>query len=458
MRMRYEKKQFFTIFVVITTAFITTFTGSAMNLAIPTLGAEFQASAGTVGWIVTVYTLIVAAFSVPWGRLADLKGRKQILVMGLVVFTLSSLASIFAKSMWILIFCRGLQGIGASMIFSTNTALLISAFPETERGKVLGYSIAATYVGMSAGPVLGGVLNQQFSWRSIFIFTSIVSGIALLVAWKKLSTECEVNEKPKYDKQGAILYLGMILLSMYGLSSLGKGIFPILMIAFGVALGFLWVKHERKIAEPMVQVRLFQKNAAYTCANLAALMNYGATYAISYLLSIYLQVIVGYSSQGAGLVLIIHPLLMAVLSSATGKWSDRYAPEKLASVGMAFCTAGLMICIFLNQASGLWIVILALFVTGIGFALFSSPNTNAVMACVKETEYGVASSVLATMRSLGNTLSMAIVTAVTNYYMGFEPLQHAEPQTLIGTMRWAFGIYTAICLSGVFISMKRRKQ
>lgn len=458
MSMRYEKKQFFTIFVVVTTAFITTFTGSALNLAIPALGAEFQISAGTVGWIVTVYTLIVAAFSVPWGRLADLTGRKQILVMGLAVFTLSSIASIFANSLWFLIFCRGLQGVGASMIFSTNTALLISTFSKTERGKVLGYSIAATYVGMSAGPVLGGVLNQQFGWRSIFIFTSIVSGIALLAAWKKLLEEHGENENPKHDELGTILYLGMVLLSMYGLSSLGKGFFPILMIVFGASLGIFWARHEQKITEPMVQVRLFKKNAAYTCANLAALMNYGATYAISYLISIYLQVIMGYSSQGAGLVLIIHPLLMAALSSVTGKWSDRYAPAKLASIGMAFCTAGLIICIFLNQETGLWVVLVALFVTGIGFALFSSPNTNAVMACVKETEYGVASSVLATMRSLGNTLSMAIVTAVTNYYMGTEPLQHAEPQMLIRTMRWAFGIYTAICLAGVFVSMKRKEK
>lgn len=458
MHMRYEKKQLITIFAVVTTAFITTFTGSALNLAIPDLGVEFQAGAGFVGWLVTVYTLIVAAFSVPWGRLADLTGRKRILVLGLLIFCVSSAISIFGNSMWMLIVFRGLQGIGASMIFSTNTAVLISEFPGKERGKVLGYSIAATYVGLSAGPVIGGVLNQHFGWRAIFVFTTVIAGIALVAAWWKLPKDTVNEEVLNYDKKGTVLYLGMILLTMYGLSSLGSGIVPVLLIAVGAGFTVWFVKHELKAANPIMEIKIFKDNLAYTCSNLAALMNYGATYAISYLLSIYLQVIMGYDSQTAGLILIVQPALMAILSPAAGRWSDRISPFKLSSVGMALCAAGVLLCAFLRQNSELWWILVALIVTGVGFALFSSPNTNAVMACVKKEDYGVASSTLATMRSLGHTLSMAIVTVIVNHYIGTESLQNADPQMLIKTMHLAFGIYTIICIAGIFISLKRKRE
>lgn len=456
--MRYEKEQLTTIIVVITTAFITTFTGSALNLAVPDLGTYFGVSAGFVGWLITVYTLIVAAFSVPWGRIADLTGRKRILVIGLLIFSTASVASIFGNSMWMLILFRGIQGIGAAMIFSTNTAVLISAFPGKERGKVLGYSIASTYVGLSAGPVVGGFLNHNFGWRSIFVLTAAIAGIALILAWRRLPNDTMQPEDVDYDKTGTLLYLGMILLTMYGLSELGHGILPILLTAAGLVLAILFVRHELKAAEPIVQVRMFRDNIAYTFSNLAALMNYGATYAISYLLSIYLQVVMGFSSQTAGLILIVQPVLMAILSPAAGRWSDKISPFKLASLGMAFCAAGVLLCAFFNLETRLWLVIAALTVTGIGFALFSSPNTNAVMACVEKQDYGVASSILATMRSLGHTLSMVIVTVIVNNYMGAQALEAAPPQLLIKTMHLAFAIYTGICIVGIFISLKRNGQ
>lgn len=454
--MKYDKKQLTTIFVVITTAFITTFTGSALNLAVPDMGSYFGVSAGTVGWIITVYTLIVAAFSVPWGRIADLTGRKRVLVAGSVIFTITSIVAIFGTSIWMMIIIRGLQGIGAAMIFSTNTAILISAFPGKERGKVLGYSIASTYVGLSAGPVVGGFLNHNFGWRSIFVLTAVIAAAVLVIAWWKLPCDKKEESAHDYDKKGTALYIGMIIFTMYGLSESGKGLIPLIVTAAGLAMGILFVKHELKVDAPIIQIQLFKSNIAYTFSNLAALLNYGATFAISYLLSIYLQVVMGYSSQTAGLILIVQPMLMAILSPRAGRLSDRISPFKLASAGMGLCAAGVLICAFLKTDSYLIQVIIALAVTGVGFALFSSPNTNAVMACVEKADYGVASSILATMRSVGHTLSMVIVTLIVNNYMGTQALENAEPQLLVKTMHTAFIIYTVICAAGIFISLKRK--
>lgn len=453
--MKYDKEQLTTIFVVITTAFITTFTGSALNLAVPDMGSYFGVSAGTVGWLITVYTLIVAAFSVPWGRVADLTGRKRVLVAGTVIFTITSVAAVFGTSIWMMIIIRGLQGIGAAMIFSTNTAILISAFPGKERGKVLGYSIASTYVGLSAGPVVGGFLNHNFGWRSIFVLTAVIAAVVLLIAWWKLP--CDKKEETyDYDKTGTILYIGMIILTMYGLSEIGSGLLPLIVTAAGLAMAVFFVKHELKAEAPIIQVQMFKSNIAYTFSNVAALLNYGATFAISYLLSIYLQVVMGYSSQTAGMILIVQPVLMAILSPKAGRMSDHISPFKLASAGMGLCAAGVLICAFLGTESSLIQVIIALAVTGIGFALFSSPNTNAVMACVEKEDYGVASSILATMRSVGHTLSMVIVTLIVNNYMGTQALESADPQLLVKTMHTAFIIYTVICAAGIFISLKRK--
>ena len=173
-----------TILVVVLTAFVTTFTGSALNLSIPDLSQEFHAGAGMVGWLVTGYTLAVAACSVPAGRVADITSLKSVLVIGVGLFTICCIAAVFSISIMMLILIRVVQGIGAAMIFSTNTAVLLKAFPAENHGRVIGYSLAATYAGLSSGPVLGGFLNQHFGWKAIFIVTGVITTAACIAVFR----------------------------------------------------------------------------------------------------------------------------------------------------------------------------------------------------------------------------------------------------------------------------------
>lgn len=458
---KYNGEQYATIFVCVITSFITTFMGSALNLSIPAMGDEFGVSATAIGWLVTGYTLIVAALSVPFGRIADLTNRKIILVIGIAFFSVCSLASAFASSMQMALFLRISQGIGASMIFSTNTAILLTHFPGSQRGKVLGYSIASTYVGLSLGPVLGGVLNHHFGWGSIYLLTFLISIIVLGLAIKKLPKEISEGHPnnagdSKWDIVGNVLYVGMIVTLMFGLSTFSTIGFAKYFIILGLMLGAIFVIHELKIKNPIIQVRMFYKNAAYTLSNLAALLNYGATFANSYLISIYLQVVKGYDSQVAGIVLITSPIIMAFLSPVFGRLSDRFSPFKLASIGMGLCAIGLLIFTFMKEDSSLGYIVFGLAIAGMGFAIFSSPNTNAVMSCVEKKDYSVASSILATMRSLGHTLSMVVVTIVVGMYMGKMSLAEAEPEMIIQAMHLLFIIFTGTCVVGTFISLKRK--
>lgn len=450
--------QLSTLLVAIITSFITTFTGSALNLSIPAIGNEFHAGAASVGWIVTGYILAAAVLSVPFGRLADLTERKRILVTGILTFALCSGGSAFVQSMGMLILLRTLQGVGGAMIFSTNIAVLISAFPPEKRGKVLGYSIASTYIGLSAGPVVGGIMNHYLGWRSIFILTFVISAVVFVVAVKKLPSVKLDNHGQTMDLPGNILYISMLSLIMLGLSTISTAAYAKYMIIAGVVLFVIFIAHELKTESPIVEVRLFAHNIGYSFSNLAALLNYGATFALGYLLSIYLQVVMGFDSQISGLVLISQPLMMAILSPYCGRLSDRVSPFKLASFGMGLCALGLFSFIFISESYPFPLIIVNLLVVGVGFAFFSSPNTNAVMACVDKEDYGVASSILATMRSIGHSASMAVVTFIVSSQMGNATLSEAEPGLLVKTMHISFIVFTCVCVAGIFISLKRKQQ
>lgn len=450
-----------TLSVAVITAFVTTFTGSALNLSIPDISSEYNVSAASVGWLITGYTLSVAAFSVPFGRLADITERKKILVVGIAVFSVCCVAALFSVSVYMLMAVRIIQGIGAAMIFSTNTAILISSFPEKTRGKAIGYSLASTYTGLSSGPVIGGILNQHFGWRAIFILTGILSVLSFCIALRKLHKKTDDKEKnfivkKKFDIKGNILYISAIVLFMWGLSEAVSSMTGRIVAAIGLILGLFFIRHEMKADEPVVDVRLFMENRGYAFSNLSALMNYGATFAISYLISIYLQEVAGYSSQTAGIIMVAQPVVMAVLSPFMGSVSDRISPFKLSSAGMGLCALGSGVFIFTGKDTPLVVIFTALIITGMGFSLFSSPNTNAVMSCVSEKNYGSASSILATMRSVGHTVSMVIVTVTVNIYIGELSLAKAPEEMIIEVMNTSFVIFTAICTAGIVISLKRK--
>ena len=451
-----------TIFVCVITAFITTFMGSALNLSIPSLEEEFRVGAQTVGWVITIYMLTCAALAVPFGRLSDRVERQSILRMGILIFCISSLTAVLSKNMWMLLTFRLMQGIGASMIFSTNIAILVGAFDEEHRGRVLGYSTCATYAGLSAGPVLGGVLNQNLGWRSIFIATSIVSAAAFYGAFFKLpkhqkkSAKNELPSKLHWDYVGNILFVISIVLTMYGLSSLKSiGAAPFILFG-GILLFIFFVRTEMKAENPVIDVNLFRKNISFTLSNLAAMVNYGSNFALSYLMSIYLQVVKGMSSQWAGMILITNTLIMTLLSPIVGRISDRLSPFKMSAAGMALCAAAMGLLSFLSQNASLISIILILALSGVGFSLFSTPNTNAVMSCVERKDYGVSASILSTMRSIGHTAGMSVVTAVVGIYIGSGSLKGAGADVLMKTFHICFFIFTLLCILGIFMAAKRK--
>ena len=434
-----------TICVCVITSFITTFMGSALNLSIPSLEEEFKAGAQTVGWVITIYMLTCSALAVPFGRLSDRVERRSVLRTGILIFCISSLTAVLSKT-----------------IFSTNIAILVGAFDEEHRGRVLGYSTCATYAGLSAGPVLGGVLNQNFGWKAIFIATAIVSAAAFYGAFFKLprsekkSGILSLSPKAHLDYAGNILFVVSIVLTMYGLSSLKSFAGSPLILFIGILLFIFFVRIEMKTENSVIDVNLFRNNIPFTLSNFAAMVNYGSNFALSYLMSIYLQVVKGMSSQWAGVVLITNTVIMTLLSPFVGRISDRHSPFKMSAAGMALCAAALGLLSFLSEDASLAWIIMILALSGVGFSFFSTPNTNAVMSCVEREDYGVSASILSTMRSIGHTAGMSVVSAVVGIYIGSGSLKGAGTEVIMRTFHISFFIFTLLCILGIFMAGKRK--
>jgi len=281
-------------------SFLTPFMGSSMNLAIPIIGLEFHANIVMLSWIPTVYLLTAAMLLLPFGRIADIYGRKKIFVTGTLLYTISSFLCGVASSINALLTFRVFQGIGGAMIFGTGVAILTSVFPLGKRGKVLGINTAAVYTGLSLGPFLGGFFTQHFGWRSIFFF-SVPLGITIILfsSWG-LKGEWAEAKGEKFDLPGAVIYSLSLITMMYGISSIKSSMNYIWMVLLGAIALILFILWERKIPYPILNLKLFSKNITFAFSNVAALLNYSATSAIAFLLSLYLQLIKGFSPQIAG--------------------------------------------------------------------------------------------------------------------------------------------------------------
>jgi len=439
--------------ITIMVSFAAPFMASSVNIALPSIGREFSMDAILLGWVATSYILSSAVLLIPMGRLADIHGRKRYFTIGMVIFTASSLLLAISTSATMIIAFRLLQGIGVAMILTTSLAMLISVFPIGQRGRALGLTIAAVYLGLSLGPTLGGFLTENFGWRSIFWFNVILGLVIILTTYFKLKGMEWVEARgERFDIAGA-LFMGFSLVCIiYGLSllpSVPGGI----MLFIGFTGIVFFVRWELRTREPLLNMDLLIKNRVFAFSNLAALISYSATFAITFLLSLYLQYIKDMNAQTAGLVLISMPILQAVFSPLAGRLSDKIQPIYIASTGMLFTTIGLVMMVFLNSNTSINYIVLTLVIAGFGFALFSSPNTNAIMSSVDKRSYGVASAMVSTMRQVGMLLSMGIALLVFAVVIGKVEITQEYYSSFIESLHVIFIIFSVLCTGGIFASL-----
>ncbi len=448
-----RSQQTTTLVVTATSGFLSTFMASSVSIALPQIDSEFKLSAVLLGWIALSYVLSMGALLMPMGRVADVHGRKAVYLAGSVSFTVFTLACALAPSAGVLIALRLLQGAASALLFSTTTVLVILCYPPESRGRAIGLQVAGVYLGTTLGPVLGGVISHNAGWRSLFIIVGAVSlANAVVPFWKLRGVEWCEPRSARFDYLGSAIWVVALSTLLVGLSYLPLVVGTVLITVGVVGMGlFFW--YETRAADPILSVGLLRHNPIFAFTNLASFINYSATFAMTFLMSLYLQYNRGLDAQVAGVVLVAGSFMQTVFSPVAGRVADRFRAPIVASFGMAACVVGLGALAFLGQATPWWYVIAFISLLGTGFAFFATPMTHTVMSSVAPRYVGVAGATLATMRVAGQSVSQGIATLVLALVVGRHVIGMADYPNLLTSVRITFAIFAVLSVFGVAASL-----
>lgn len=436
--------------LVVIGSFLIPFMGSSLSLALPLIQNELSVSILILGWIPTAFTLANAAMVIPFGRLADIYGRKKVFTLGFLVYTLASFLAIFSSSGIILVFFSFLQGVGCAMIFATGIALLISIFPLEKRGQVLGINLAAVYLGLFMGPLLGGFLAQTFGWKSIFFINVPIGLFSLGLLIIRFRGEWKGSSGEKFDIPGSIIYVLSLSALMYGVSTFNDLLGKIILLTglLGIFVFFKVIKHSNN---PIIPLGIFE-NRLTSFSGLALLLVTVATSAMWTLLSLYLQDLRGLDTLTTALILAVQPLAVAILSPLIGRWTDKESNQSVIIIGSLVCATGLSILALLGGDTPLLLIVTGLFLVGVGLGLFSVPTNQNFLRSLTSKYYGVGSATLSTMVFIGQTMSLGILLLILTGFMGNVEIGPSNYNLFLEGMHVSFFLFAIFSVVGAVVS------
>ena len=378
--------------------FMSALDGSVVNTLLPVLARAFGASVGGIEWVTTVYLLVISGLLLSVGRAGDLYGHKRLYIGGFVLFVAGS----------------ALCG-RAAMLMATAPAILTRSFPATQRGRALGAQGTFTYLGLTAGPSLGGWLASTVGWRAVFYVNVPVGAIAIVLAWRVIAPDHGAQARERFDVVGAVLFTAGLVALLVALNqghAWGWTSTPVLVL-LAVAAGLLaaFVRIERHRPSPMLDLSLF-RDRQFSGATVSALLNYACVFAVLFVLPFLLIQGRGLDTAHAGLILTAQPIVMAVVAPISGTLSDRIGSRAPAVTGMMTLAAGLAFLGSVVSRGSLAMIAAGLAVIGLGVGTFVSPNNNALMGAAPRHRQGIAAGVLATARNVGMVLGVGLAGAV----------------------------------------------
>jgi EmrB/QacA subfamily drug resistance transporter len=443
--------------------------GSIVNTVLPAITEHFGTQISVAQWVPTVYLLTISCLILLYGRLGDMIGYRTVYLSGLTAFTLTSILCGLSQSIWMLIAFRALQGLAAGMMMSVGYAIVTTAFPPQERGKAMGIYAISIAVGLGLGPTLGGLIAQNLSWRFVF-FINVPIGITAVFWGYRIIPQSIRKAGQRLDIWGAAAaFVMLISVLLYANQGEDWGwTAPVSLGLLGVTLvsGALFIWVERRSPQPMLNLSLFA-NRVFAFANLSALLNFVATYAVVFLTPFYLRIVLHYDVLKIGLVMAASPVATLVVAPFSGAISDRVGSRPLAVCGLCLSAAALVLLSRLQADSGAFDVAWRLAVAGMGAGLFQSPNNSAVMGSVPMPYLGIASGTLAAMRNVGMVLGIAVAGAVlytcapVTHSMQPGTFGEAETHEFLCGLRWAYiagaGIAGAGAITSLLAGGKRRQ-
>ena len=410
-----SRARLWVLFTIGIGTFMSALDGSVVNTLLPVLARELHTSVAGIEWVTTIYLLVISGLLLSVGRAGDLFGHKRLYLAGFALFVIGSALCGLAGSARTLVGLRVIQALGAAMLMATAPAILTRSFPPSQRGRALGAQGTFTYLGLTAGPSLGGWLAGACGWRSVFYINVPVGLVAIALALRSIADDRVRQRNERFDFLGAATFTAGLVTLMVALNQghdwgWGSARTVVLLVVAALLLA-LFVRVERRRASPMLDLSLFGSRV-FSASTVSALLNYACVYAVLFVLPFLLIGGRGLGVQQAGLVLTAQPIVMAVVAPLSGTFSDRIGSRGLATAGMAILAAGLVALGLLVSHGSLGAIAGALAVVGLGVGLFVSPNNSALMGAAPPNRQGIASGVLATARNVGMVLGVGFAGAV----------------------------------------------
>lgn len=449
--MRKFKESDYVVLSATLISFIVAFISSAPAVALPSMAKEFLLTNIDQNWVINTFLFTVVILTIPFGKFSGKFGIKKTFNLGMILFLIGSIITIFSFSKESLFIFRAFQGIGAALVYDTVTSIVTMAVPKKHRGAALGIVITGVYIGLAIAPFIGGILTYNIGWRGIFYFSIPIIIAILVISFLKLKKDWFPYKKDTFDKIGSLIYAIGIALFIYGFSILNEANGVIITI-LGIILLIIFVVYELKVKIPVFNMRLF-KNKKFALSNLASIISYIATFVVTYILNYHFQYIMGLDAQLSGTILVVTPIVMAIVAPFSGTLSDKINPQKLAAIGMGLVTIALAILSFLNATTPLYVIIIAQFLQGLGYGLFSSPNTNIIMSSVPVKETPSASVSLTFMRVVGQSISLAMLTIIFAIIMGQVAIVPANYGLLTISCQITCIISTILCIIAIIASL-----
>ncbi len=443
--------------------FIAPLDSSIVNIALPAMAADFGARLTSVGWVATAYVLTTASFVLAMGRLADIYGLRRVYVSGFLVFATGSAACALVPSLGWLIAARVFQAIGAAAMFAAGPALVSRTFPPQRRGWALGWISLAVSAGLTIGPALGGTLVALWGWQGIFLVNIPLALVTAGVARALLPEDCPDAEP--FDIAGAALVSVTLTSALLALSETARSgvIAPttIGLAAVAVVAGMVFVRVERRVAHPLVDLGMFRR-WRFSAGLISAVLSFTSLFAVTFTMPFYLLKVQGLAPQTAGLLLTATPLTMALFAPAAGRASDRMGSRRLSTAGLVLLAVTLTAMTRIAVDTHPGFIVLALVGVGTGLSVFSAPNTADILRATPRTRVGVGSALVGQARNLGIAFGVGVTALVISLGLGGADLMSseavlvgAEAELFVSAMRSAFVVAAVVAALGAAIAWSR---
>jgi MFS family permease len=447
-----DRDRFLTLLLSATSvgAFLAPFTSTMLNLALVAIGTEFAVGSHSLGMVNTIFLLASVMVMVPITKVADKFGLKRVFIAGLLLMLLSLILAVITPSFAVFLVSRVAMGVGSACLAVTSVTMIVNTFPAQRRGWAIGVNATAVYVGTALGPTVGGFVTDFLGWRYLFVILIPIS-LASLFLIGRVDNDVPFDRGLKMDHVGALIYMAMVFAAVYGMINLPH-LWAFALIAAGGGFFLLFRRYVNRADQPIMSTAIYG-NKAFRRTVIATFMNYAASYSVSFFLALYLLTIGALSAWQSGLIMLLQPLIQILLTVKAGSLSDRMDVRVLPTAGMGLISFAVLLILFLGTEVHLWYVALILLLLGLGYGLFSAPNTSAAMSAVDFRERNIASGSIAMMRQLGMTVSMGVAMCCISVILGStDNIQSDTFGDFILVMRTAFAVCLAMCVAGTLFS------